>query len=570
METANQNRRWDYKDEDSTLWMGKANSPFRPAGRYAGFEVDTSSISTNTLKLIHTNGWDKVELGSLTKNIYSVWETRQGQSIEQKLPVELLVNTNVSGDPRIDLIVGSHSYVETVGGTAGIYSIVQGTPAANPVAPAVANPLKDVILGRILVPDAATVIADMTYVPEPTPSFSGDDTVGHSHKALEWLDTQTFNSLAIVPLEATIGSLKIVLTRKNIGIGEYIIGNLYDVNYTGGSSSVSINTIDLEGETVPTGYSIKIKSNVELYFDTNSVFTELVTENVSSDKYIVPVDTYFRLTLQSSGKWLITSDSKMIYAPVKFFENIYLNRVTVPLAGFGLGDSDSKGSLWEINNAGSDTVKYIKELEPVNTAINTAHGQLIVVKFIGDTNAQLLIEHEASGAPSGYVNIVTPNKEDLTLSTNYTLMFIRAEYSYHLIGYYPTNTVLDTWNNVVLVLTNGFLGDGTNVPQYRVENNLLRFRGEITINPASYFLGIGAVLGEASLVAAAGLPVDARPSRDIVKRLLLLDGNYPTDIANNHDAELIIYTNGSMSISTVGGWADTKKFYLNDLVFDIS
>lgn len=170
-----QRRFWNWRDDDYTLDLSQEKLGIIDSGRYRGFEYDASTSGMGLVLSHLGTGVGKVDLASIATPKMGVWVSQQGVVItEDAALAPLAVSPNTSGNPRIDLVIGSHHYVQAVGGVVATYSIVQGTPAASPVAPALPNPTKDVVLGTLLIPNGTTALSVGMYTPSRIPLFAND------------------------------------------------------------------------------------------------------------------------------------------------------------------------------------------------------------------------------------------------------------------------------------------------------------------------------------------------------------------------------------------------------------
>lgn len=558
--STNQNRRWDYKDDDKTLWLNYSNAPYRPAGLYNGFDIDQSLTTGTTLRLIHTRGWERVDVGSSTSSKVGVWITKQGISIEQNENVELTINANSSGNPRIDIIIGSHQYVETVGGAAASYSIVQGTPSATPVAPVVPNSKTDVILGYMEVPDGAANINNITYHKAITPKFGDDDSVVKTNVDNNFTESNTFNSLTVNILEGDIdrANSKIVLNNSSEEINKTGVGINYNLSYQDSEEFVLINTIEVSGTPVE-GHTLRLKTPVELYFLCGFPTGNIVNEK-GTNYTIVPVNNYVDLIYHNS-EWVITPRMPQGHK----LENILmLKDISVTLSSNRIGDTNSIGNYFKVSNSGNDTLKYVIANDLLSNTYIDNTGTLLVIEFT-NTNSVVNLTHQSSNVPTGYLSMWLPNEEDMSVNTNQTLMFIRSNDYWKLVGYYPINETIDTWNNATINSTNGFSNKTNNGLQYRLENNLLRLRGIVELDSSAYFENITGAMAQAELAT-----ITISGSKDMVIPVLLYGDSYPSTTFDPIDAELHISSAGSVSIKAWGGFSNTRKVYFDSLSFDIS
>lgn len=154
-----QRRFWNFQDEDSTFdlsrwWLGI----FEP-GLYRGFDFIPSN--NQTMLLSHDiTGIVQTQLDQALSNKTGCLFTKQGVVIQEDEPISLAVQPAHATLPRKDLVIVTHIYQETDGGAMAYYSVLQGTPAADPVPPALSNPEKQTVLGTLYLPGGAASLID--------------------------------------------------------------------------------------------------------------------------------------------------------------------------------------------------------------------------------------------------------------------------------------------------------------------------------------------------------------------------------------------------------------------------
>jgi hypothetical protein len=154
-----QKRYWNFKDPDNVRDINRWLLGILPKGLYYGF--DTIDLdSTLVLKIRHTNtGQIESKNDNTASNLIGKFITPQGIVVTEDAVVTVSgVSANSSGNPRIDIVVATSIFVETVGGANVTYSIIQGTPGSNPVAPSLANELTQTIIGYLYVPNGTTAL----------------------------------------------------------------------------------------------------------------------------------------------------------------------------------------------------------------------------------------------------------------------------------------------------------------------------------------------------------------------------------------------------------------------------
>lgn len=174
-----QERFWNYLDDDSTWRLNSRDLIVAPHGLYCGFDPILGA-ATMTLILMHlTTGVKKVDISLVETSKQGLWKSKQGVVVTEDASINLVIGAANVTNPRIDLIIGEHEYVQTAGGVTATYKVIQGTAAPSPVAPALVSPTKQVILGQLYVPANAADLAACTYTKAAVPDFAGNTDILH-------------------------------------------------------------------------------------------------------------------------------------------------------------------------------------------------------------------------------------------------------------------------------------------------------------------------------------------------------------------------------------------------------
>ena len=130
-------------------------------GIYRGFDVFTPgaglalTIEHGAKGIVQTNSNNTTQTNSK-----GVLVTRHGGIIQEDAPIAFTINTNASSSfPRYDVVLYEHQWLGSVGGSSGMYSILQGLTPQNPT-----NPKIQIALGYIFVPAGATLASECNWV----------------------------------------------------------------------------------------------------------------------------------------------------------------------------------------------------------------------------------------------------------------------------------------------------------------------------------------------------------------------------------------------------------------------
>lgn len=164
---------WSWKDDDLTFDLDRWLLGLLVPSKYRGF--DFSPTADWNLTLNHeTTGFLRVKGDQTYSDKTGVILSNQGVVIQEDEAVVLPI-TPVSTLPRIDLVICTHEYTDSIeGGYPATYSVVEGTPNASPVAPTVPDAKTDVIIGTLYLPASATNLTTtgVVFTPVVVPNLA--------------------------------------------------------------------------------------------------------------------------------------------------------------------------------------------------------------------------------------------------------------------------------------------------------------------------------------------------------------------------------------------------------------
>lgn len=214
-----QKRSWNYKADDLTKdinrWMTGAISP----GLYFGFDFAPSANMNLTLN--HgTTGFKDVDdayPAPAESAFQSLIVTRQGVFVKEDAAITIngIANGHAT-NPRIDVVVLSHRINEVAGGETALYSVIQGTPAGSPVAPALTNAQTQIKIGELLIPALTTALnqVGVTWTRSARPGFAGRVLIANRVVVSDSFGQDESSSISVTELNFLSGLAVNVQTGK--------------------------------------------------------------------------------------------------------------------------------------------------------------------------------------------------------------------------------------------------------------------------------------------------------------------------------------------------------------------
>ena len=284
---------WNWKDDDLTIDMSQWLNGLFPKGVYRGFDFVNANQAGMTLKLTHEVTGFKFTKQDLSESDFcGVLKTPQGSLIRED--EEILINIAAADptNPRIDAIYCNHTYIETQGGAAALYSVVTGTPGAVPVAPVLINDLTDLLIGYLYVPAATTDLSDLAVVMSKVevPTLA-EENYAHRDKVNRYT-----KQAQEAPENAAI--------TFDVGTGELTINSESNMF----ALPVTITTADVLNKITekPAGTYLKLRVmtvlGIKVTHSTVPAVGEIFNE-VNEETLIYPKGTVLDLVAQSDGSW---------------------------------------------------------------------------------------------------------------------------------------------------------------------------------------------------------------------------------------------------------------------------
>lgn len=576
-----QKRYWNYKDDDYTLDVNQDLNSVIPTGRYRGF--DNNEGSGLSLVLNHnTTGYTKVDINSSATNNIGAWISRQGVVITEDDTITLAVNANNTDEERIDLVVGTHKYLQVVGGQQAVYSIVEGTAGAGQ--PSLVNENIDVLLGILKIPAQSTDLDNATWIPSNPPMFGNNSNV--ALKNLENIFTQQnqFAGLGVNKIyDAELippagGGFNIffglkfnVINSDNVNsvASEYklLIHPNYDVNAD--DFVIYVAYSDPLHTEIPEGWRITLETPYRLVFTGGTGFSFLSSFGETSLNYVVERGSKVTLQKGKDGTWIVYDATYDLNRNNKLYGQQIFNSVEAILTANGrIGGSSSimdKGNIWDIKPV-STGLSEIKFIHAPTIGFNSGDpdsnqgGRILVLNPTDDTELTLVDKSNAGTIPTDY-KALDLGGADISVTSKAILLVENEDY-FRVLNLDIANKVLPEWKNVIEVD-----GDKTNTVagrdvQYRIENNKITFRGEFEIVAGSQ--------GNICKVATGDAP-DRYVNIPIIMRQTGWDYSSLTGGASNESIAILLAFNEVGEINLAGGAGTTQNHRLifDGITFDI-
>lgn len=568
---------FNWQDDDSTKSLNHRTLGISEPGRYRGYDSTNLSIPGGmVLRLSHDI--TGVSVTKFDDPIYTVEKrgvilTKQGVVIQDSGLIDFNINTNTSGNPRIDTIIAEHSYVDIPSGSNVIYAVIQGIPSPSPV-PASISPNEQIktIVGYLYVPSGTTALTDagVIYTQSLSPSFANDPSIMRTHLEQNSTGVKRFSSGQLnnlgEALYITGGSN--VIDLQNSRLNNFIlmpIGTPYYLDVQDFINSGSANE----------GYSFRMVCYQKFRFLPGGNINTLNSQPlyVEEGEEIFVQDVWGMLGIYPNVHfWIITKgaearknlDNK--FRKVQMFSQ-GLNISTSGTAALSLGKD---GNSYECTVSTAQITGIVNH-EPSDLWIFTKPkhfgGAFIFIKFItSPVNDTFILKNNVTlSAPSK--KIITPTGADVILNDKALCLFIEYPDRYELVS--VIDSVLNPWtlqtqiSNILTTLTpeswkyvgaGGTMANGQPVPSFGVNSSNLAAgvtnlrlrkdsRGYVEIEGAIKTTG---VTNLANIWTVLNFPIGYRPA-NFIYSIITSKRNSSNDYVR---LEVTISTSGVALVST--------------------
>ncbi|CAB4185271.1 hypothetical protein UFOVP1492_91 [uncultured Caudovirales phage] len=427
---------WSWTDDDSTFNLNRRDVGILEPGLYRGF--DASLPGSMTLSLVHTvNGALHIEIDLSPVPNIGVVLSRQGVVVKEDAAILLVISPNNSANPRIDLIVMLHEYVEVSGGQPATYAVIQGTASATPVPPFLNDPARQVILGELYLPGNTTALnaEGVVYTKALPPMLGADATIMRTTLKQHSLATKQFSGVRFDAQGLDYsGGTKIASAE--------VLRNIYHLPY------VAPTALEIVSLTLPSqpGHWFNI------YFENNVILKttgNLLLADSSGDVYIEAGEMVTVLNLSSLTPFFSPTNSYLVFRggqanrsnDNKFYKMQSFTKGT-PVAGPGAGSINlqASGNSFTLEVAADYDLNWIKKTTTNTSGIVTHNSGTVVLLQVFDTRVGspppivLKAKHAAASPPTDYKPIWCPNLADYVLKSGDWLMLVEYDDYWRLVN----------------------------------------------------------------------------------------------------------------------------------------
>jgi len=449
---------------------------------------------------------------------------------------------NASGNPRIDLIVCEHLYVDVQDGSQAEYSIYLGTPNANPVAPAITpNAQIKTIIGTVFVPAGVTDADDpgIIYTKPDVPRFSDDANIAMQNYANVFTALNTF-----------LGIRETVKTCRLDHVGDihplYFFALNLGASGAGARDSRANNFILDQGDSTGgiTGSDVRLRyitpadniggKTITIYtkqeFQIDFGYDILPSDGAATHCYI-PADSIIMLKSVSNtnpvvadgNKWVLVNAQRASENRINSFteENYFYGTVvnnsktiTINSSGIGSAFTSKDGNTMIVSAmAGSgDGQTQIKGLALLPV------GTLITLEFTntGVTIPHIVIRHNATAVTGTVLPILTRNGIDVSIKKGGSIQLRATSVGYVLVDTHNEKMYFDGYE----ILDNSAFNTGTKT--ITIPNTSNSFA--LNVPPGDF-------LRDIKIINDLGNTVDAPNGTIINIRFKYIGGSFPLPLS---------------------------------------
>lgn len=433
---------FNWEDDDLTASLIAAMRATFPPGLYAGYDViDFANPGGMVLRLSMVNGTSITLTDNTTQENRGMLIMPQGVNIQENDVLDIPINPNTSGNPRIDTIYCEHEYVFAQGAAQAIYNVEEGVPGASPVAPVLPNPEKQIVLGYLYIPDGTTALTDVgvEYTKADIPAFANDPSIVRTLDIFQYIIGQKqFKITTQKPYTATRSGVNLEITDKS---NMYVLANI-------GTTYLEINNIN--HVLTAQGYSFRLLTDQKLKIT--------ATGNISlpgnvTQMVVEPGEVLYFYDLNdmpgypATVNYLVIRGGEASRTKInKFFKQQNWNKGT----DITLGVEEKialpgDGNFYPVIVEGPKNIKYIQNNNSESGVAGTAGPFLFL--YINTGGGQCLFKHSAGSVPAGYKAIHNASGLDLRVFDGDIVVVVEDSNTYRIVNVWGVNNNLPNFQN---------------------------------------------------------------------------------------------------------------------------
>lgn len=568
-----QKRYWNWLDDDSTNAMNQRDLVINPYGLYCGFDYDPDNTIGMSMRIVHTvTGHTKIKQDLTETPQLGIWKSKQGVIVTEDAPMNIPIAVGHATLPRIDLIVARHKFITTSGGAAATYEVIQGTPNASPVAPALTHPNEQIILGSWYIPATTTALATgalpagLGYTKVEAPDFNNNSNYMRlDNKSQTAEGVKTFNALkgkewvfAAISGGGVGSSNSFLLTAPaNFYYLDHLDDDYYLMDRVTFADGSLLSVGDTHRFTVLTQQRLLLKNNTATSGITvvTSHNADWSTTGVNDAFYVEPntllefveISDYAGMT-GNNRRWMCMSAGEMHkdqpnkLGHVLMAQKSYVGTWITREFGWsgakrvsGLPSNYVEGFL-DFSGAANE-LRAVQSMAGIaHTASGAEAGTVIYMRLYGNSGVACTLKHMYGGSiTAGFKPFSVPNGGDLSVVEGNILVLIEDTAAWRVLQLITSNSIKKQPYELLFNDTVDVTGSAGNIgvvktytmPANTVLNvgDILRIKGTITLgglasagNIGDVYIDIGTLQYYMRIVGGAGTPKITTFEIEVVKR----------------------------------------------------
>lgn len=436
-----QKRYFNWKDADRSDWVNRQHLAIMGPGVYRGFDAKHISSSGLNLILEHNNtGFSEVDMEGVLREKIGVWITTQAVVIQESDLVTFSVLANTSSAPRIDLIVGEHTYVASEGGVDAGYSVITGTPDPDPQPPTLSSPTTQIIIGYLYWPPSTSNVAsnDVIYTRATVPIYAENLDYVMRHGYQDVVGTKMMQHIVNLNAEMTLD------TSAN-RLNSAVLSNTYIVPYVNDDYE-PVTDLDISHPPGANIHRIAIRTLQNLLLDGAAFKIVSDPSGIAGASHIAAGEVLELWDMRNTTGdiYVIRGDEAHKNRVSKFLKQVIFNKATA-VFGSNAGEvslASRAGNYYELSNdfdvtPGPILVNQIMGTNAYSVDNTSRGGNIIFLRLRASTSTTGAWQVNTSTLPTpgtGYKTIQHSTPLNMVLASGAVLTLLEDETTYRLLA----------------------------------------------------------------------------------------------------------------------------------------